>query len=157
MFTCMTKSPEQTSALAVAVGKRIREGTVLCMEGELGAGKTLFVQGMAATLGVESEVSSPTFNLMNIYEGICPILHFDLYRLETEEQLEDIGFFEYVEDPEGIVVVEWADKFPEALPEEYVTVKLERTSLEEERRITFSAIGERNEEFLKELEEFCQS
>lgn len=157
MFTCMTKSPEQTSALAVAVGKRIREGTVLCMEGELGAGKTLFVQGMAATLGVESEVSSPTFNLMNIYEGICPILHFDLYRLETEEQLEDIGFFEYVEDPEGIVVVEWADKFPEALPEEYVTVKLERTSLEEERRITFSAVGERNEEFLKELEEFCQS
>ena len=157
MFTCMTKSPEQTSALAVAVGKRIREGTVLCMEGELGAGKTLFVQGMAATLGVESEVSSPTFNLMNIYEGLCPILHFDLYRLETEEQLEDIGFFEYVEDPEGIVVIEWADKFPEALPEEYVTVKLERTNLEEERRITFSAVGERNEEFLKELEEFCQS
>ncbi len=157
MFTCITESPEQTSALAVAVGKRIREGTVLCLEGDLGAGKTLFVQALAATLGVESEVTSPTFNLMNIYEGICPILHFDLYRLETEEQLEDIGFFEYTEDPEGIVVIEWADKFPDALPEEYVTVRLERTENPDERCILFSCIGERNEEFLKELEESCQS
>ena len=94
---------------------------------------------------------------MNIYEGICPILHFDLYRLETEEQLEDIGFFEYTENPEGIVVIEWADKFPDALPEEYVTVRLERTENPDERCILFSCIGERNEEFLKELEESCQS
>ncbi|MBQ1511505.1 MAG: tRNA (adenosine(37)-N6)-threonylcarbamoyltransferase complex ATPase subunit type 1 TsaE [Selenomonadaceae bacterium] len=157
MFTCITESPEQTSDLAVAVGKRIREGTVLCLEGDLGAGKTLFVQALAATLGVESEVTSPTFNLMNIYEGICPILHFDLYRLESEEQLEDIGFFEYTEDPEGIVVIEWADKFPDALPEEYVTVRLERTENPDERCVLFSCIGERNEEFLKELEESCQS
>ena len=157
MFTCITESPEETSALAVMTGKKIREGTVLCMEGDLGAGKTLFVQSLAATLGVESEVTSPTFNLMNIYEGICPILHFDLYRLETEEELEDIGFFEYTEEPEGIVVIEWADKFPEALPEEYVAVRIERTERADERRITFSCVGERNEDFLEELEKLCQS
>ena len=157
MFTEMTYSPYETIRLAEKVGKRIREGTVLCLDGELGMGKTLFVQSLARTLGVESEVTSPTFNLMNIYEGICPILHFDLYRLETEEQLEDIGFFEYTENPEGIVVIEWADKFPDALPEEYVTVRLERTENPDERCVLFSCIGERNEEFLKELEESCQS
>lgn len=62
-------------------------------------------------------MTSPTFNLMNVYEGICPIYHFDLYRLETEEELEDIGFYEYTEDPEGIVVIEWPDKFPQCMPE----------------------------------------
>ena len=157
MFTRITESPEQTADLAVMVGKRIREGTIVCMEGDLGAGKTLFVRNLARPLGVEGEVTSPTFSLMNIYEGFCPILHFDLYRLETEEQLEDIGFFEYTEEPEGIVVIEWADKFPAAMPEDYVTVKLERTGKQEnERRITFSCVGERNKEFLEELEGFCQ-
>lgn len=156
MFTRITESPEQTAELAVMVGKKIREGTILCMEGDLGAGKTLFVQSLAATLGVEGEVTSPTFNLMNIYEGICPILHFDLYRLETVEQLEDIGFFEYTEDPEGIVVIEWADKFPEAMPEDHVAVKFERTEKAEERRISFSCAGERNRELLEELDGFCR-
>lgn len=101
MFTCTTNSPEETAHLAELVGQKIREGTVLCLEGDLGAGKTLFVQSLAHTLGVEGEVTSPTFNLMNVYEGICPIYHFDLYRLETEEELEDIGFYEYTEDPEA--------------------------------------------------------
>ena len=118
MFTEITHSPYETIRLAEKVGKRIREGTVLCLDGELGAGKTLFVQSMARTLGVEGEVTSPTFNLMNIYEGICPIFHFDLYRLNNEEELEDIGFYEYIEVSEGIVVIEWSDKFPDSLPEE---------------------------------------
>lgn len=75
MFTCTTNSPEETAHLAELVGQKIREGTVLCLEGDLGAGKTLFVQSLAHTLGVEGEVTSPTFNLMNVYEGICPIYH----------------------------------------------------------------------------------
>ena len=120
MFTCVTNSPEETAHLAELAGQKIREGTVLCLEGDLGAGKTLFVQSLARTLGVEGEVTSPTFNLMNIYEGICRIYHFDLYRLENETELEDIGFYEYTEEPEGIVVIEWPDKFPESLPDDYV-------------------------------------
>ena len=118
MFTCMTSSPEETGHLAELVGQKIREGTVLCLEGDLGAGKTLFVQSLAHTLGVEGDVTSPTFNLMNVYEGICRIYHFDLYRLETEEELDDIGFYEYTEEPEGLVVIEWPNKFPESLPED---------------------------------------
>ena len=111
---------------------------MLCLEGDLGVGKTLFVQSLAHTLGVEGEVTSPTFNLMNVYEGICPIYHFDLYRLETEEELEDIGFYEYTEDPEGIVV----------------EVRIEKSDDADGRRITFASIGERYQEFIKELESF---
>ena len=152
MFTCMTKSPAETAKLAELVGQTIHERTVLCLEGDLGAGKTLFVQSFARTLGVEGEVTSPTFNLMNIYEGICPIVHFDLYRLESEDDLEEIGFYEYTEDPDGIVVIEWADKFPESMPEEFVRVQIERTPVnEEERRFILTGIGERNEKFVKEL------
>ena len=158
MFTEMTHSPYETIRLAETVGKRIREGTVLCLEGELGAGKTLFVQSMARTLGVEGEVTSPTFNLMNIYEGICPIYHFDLYRLTREEELEDIGFYEYIEVSEGIVVIEWSDKFPDSMPEEYVRIRFERVEdAEQARKITFSCEGEENEDFLKELEHFVHT
>ncbi|SFT74907.1 tRNA threonylcarbamoyladenosine biosynthesis protein TsaE [Selenomonas sp. GACV-9] len=158
MFTCMTNSPEETVHLAELVGQKIREGTVLCLEGDLGAGKTLFVQSLARTLGVEGEVTSPTFNLMNVYEGICRIYHFDLYRLETEAELDDIGFYEYTEEPEGIVVIEWPDKFPESLPEDYVKVCIQRTGVTEEgRRLTFSSVGERNQEFIKELESFVHT
>lgn len=158
MFTCMTNSPEDTGHLAELVGQKIREGTVLCLEGDLGAGKTLFVQSLARTLGVEGDVTSPTFNLMNVYEGICRIYHFDLYRLETEEELEDIGFYEYTEEPEGIVVIEWPDKFPDSLPEDYVLVRISRTSeTGMERQLEFSSVGEKNEGFIKELETFVNS
>ena len=126
MFTHITQSAYETVTLASKVAQRIREGTVVCLEGGLGAGKTLFVQSMARTLGVQGEVTSPTFNLMNIYEGFCPIVHFDLYRLHTEDELEDIGFYEYTDFPEGIVFIEWGEKFPEALPENYVRIEIER-------------------------------
>ena len=154
MFTCTTNSPEETAHLAEMVGQKIREGTVLCLEGDLGVGKTLFVQSLAHTLGVEGEVTSPTFNLMNVYEGICPIYHFDLYRLETEEELEDIGFYEYTEDPEGIVVIEWSDKFPQCMPEDHVEVRIEKSDDADGRHITFASVGERYQEFIKELESF---
>ena len=85
---------------------------------------------------------------------LCPIYHFDLYRLETEEELEDIGFYEYTEDPEGIVVIEWSDKFPQCMPENHVEVRIEKSDDADGRRITFASIGERYQEFIKELESF---
>lgn len=158
MFTNITQSPYETVKLASKVAQRIREGTVVCLEGSLGAGKTLFVQSMARTLGVQGEVTSPTFNLMNIYEGFCPIVHFDLYRLQTEEELEDIGFYEYTDFPDGIVFIEWGEKFPESLPEDYFRIEIERIKeTRNMRRITFSCVGEEHLDFLKELEEFVTS
>ena len=149
MFTCTTNSPEETAHLAELVGQKIREGTVLCLEGDLGAGKTLFVQSLAHTLGVEGEVTSPTFNLMNVYEGICPIYHFDLYRLETEEELEDIGFDEYA-GGDGVTLIEWAELFSEQLPEEYlqITLRLDGAG----RRAVLEPKGARYEELLGEVE-----
>ena len=156
-FTRVTKSPAETEKLASLAGQRVREGTVISLLGELGMGKTLFVRSFAKTLGVEGAVTSPTFSLMNIYEGICPLFHFDLYRLEKEEDLEEIGFFEYVEEPLGIVLIEWADKFPEAMPEDYLTISFAPVPDNPQGRIiTFDCVGEENIELLKELDEFCQ-
>ena len=158
MFTHITQSPYGTVKLAEKVAQRVREGTVICLEGALGAGKTLFVQSMARTLGVQGEVTSPTFNLMNIYEGFCQIVHFDLYRLQNEEELEDIGFYEYTDFPDGIVFIEWAEKFPDALPDDYVKIEIERIKdARNMRRINFSCVGEEHKEFIKELEEFVST
>ena len=158
MFTHITQSPYGTVRLAEKIAQRIREGTVVCLEGDLGAGKTLIVQSMARTLGVQGEVTSPTFNLMNIYEGFCPIVHFDLYRLTSEDELEDIGFYDYTDFPDGIVFIEWAEKFPNALPENYVLIAIEKLKdARNMRRINVSCVGEEHEDFIDELEEFVHS
>ena len=157
MFTRITKSAAETAQLAQMVGKKIHEGTVVCLDGDLGAGKTLFVQNVAKILGIEEGVTSPTFNLMNVYEGICRVYHFDLYRLETAEELEDIGFYEYTEEPDGIVFIEWSDKFPEELPDDYIAIRFERTNgAASERKITFRAVGEEFEDDVKEMDTFCR-
>ena len=150
MLTCVTHSPEETAHLAGTIGKIIREGTVICLDGELGVGKTLFVRALARTLGVESDVTSPTFNLMNIYEAACPIVHFDLYRITSEEELEDIGFYEYAEATEGIVLIEWAEKFPDAMPADHLSVRIEALH-DEERQFTFVAKGKKSRALLEEV------
>ena len=136
-FTVVTRSPEETAALAERLGAAAEAGTVLCLVGDLGAGKTLFTQGFARGLGVTGEVTSPTFALMNQYNGRLPVSHFDLYRLEREEELDDIGFYEYAEDDRGVVLIEWADKFPDALPEPHIRLEIERGETENERRLAF--------------------
>jgi len=151
MLTCITQSPEETAHLAGTIGKIIREGTVICLDGELGVGKTLFVRALARTLGVESDVTSPTFNLMNIYEAACPIVHFDLYRLNTEEELEDIGFYEYAEAQEGIVLIEWAEKFPDAMPADRPTGR-GRAGSAGGGGVSIDAVGEKSTALLKELD-----
>ena len=150
MLTCITHSPEETAHLAGTIGKIIHEGTVIYLDGELGVGKTLFVRALARTLGVESDVTSPTFNLMNIYEGVCPIVHFDLYRIASEEELEDIGFYEYAEASEGIILIEWAEKFPDAMPEDRLQVRIDALD-GEDRQFTFAAEGEKSRCLLGEL------
>ena len=150
MLTCITHSPEETAHLAGTIGKIIHEGTVICLDGELGVGKTLFVRALARTLGVESDVTSPTFNLMNIYEAACPIVHFDLYRITSEEELEDIGFYEYAEATEGIVLIEWAEKFLDAMPADHLSVRIEALN-DEERQFTFVAKGKKSRALLEEL------
>ena len=155
MFERETNSPEETAELAVRLAEGLTAGTVICLEGDLGAGKTLFVKSLAGAIGVRGEVTSPTFNLLNIYEGgRFPVYHFDLYRLESEDELEEIGFYEYSAVPDGLVLIEWADKFPEVLPEDYIRLKIGRLEGDSRRRLTFSAAGEAAG-LLKELEKNC--
>lgn len=106
-----TASPEETWKLAQRLGTLLRGKEVLCLSGDLGAGKTLFSQGLASGLGVAEDVTSPTFTLMNVYQsGKGEMYHFDLYRLEDASQLWDIDFYTYVEG-RGIALIEWPDAF----------------------------------------------
>ncbi|HPM41987.1 MAG TPA: tRNA (adenosine(37)-N6)-threonylcarbamoyltransferase complex ATPase subunit type 1 TsaE [bacterium] len=114
-----TRSPEETFELARAFAAKLMRGDVLSLKGELGAGKTRFVQGLAAGLGVPAEtyVRSPSFVLMNEYPGgRLPLYHFDFYRLVSAGELSDLGLEEYFYG-DGVTAVEWADRFPGAMPE----------------------------------------
>ena len=157
MFKFKSDAPARTAELARRLAGVLRPGTVICLDGDLGAGKTLFVQNLAASLGVQGEVTSPTFNLMNLYEdGSLPLVHFDLYRLEQEYELDEIGFYDYVENPDGLVLIEWAEKFPECLPEDHIALQIQRTDVENERVLVFSLAGSALQDVYKEMEKLCQ-
>jgi len=114
---CLTVQAEETRALGARLGRRARVGDIVACRGALGAGKTTFVQGFAEGLEVGSEnyVRSPTFALVHAYYGRTPLYHFDFYRLSSCTEVQDIGFEEYL-DAGGVVIIEWADKFPTILP-----------------------------------------
>ena len=157
MFKFKSDAPARTAELARRLAGVLRPGTVICLDGDLGAGKTLFVQNLAASLGVQEEVTSPTFNLMNLYEdGRLPLVHFDLYRLEQEYEVDEIGFYDYVENPDGLVLIEWAEKFPECLPEDHIALQIQRTDVENERVLVFSLAGSALQDVYKEMEKLCQ-
>ena len=156
MFEYKSISPEKTAMLAAQIADIIKPGTVICLNGDLGAGKTLFVQSLARALGVQGDVTSPTFNLMNIYEGKMKIFHFDLYRLEQEYELEEIGFYDYVEEPDGLVLIEWAEKFADCLPDDYISLEIQRAEQENQRLIKFELAGKNLENVYKEMESLCQ-
>ena len=109
-------SPEETRVAGFELARSAVPGTVLALHGDLGAGKTELVKGLAAGLGSDDAVSSPTFTLVHEYRGgRLPLFHFDWYRLERVEELEGTGYYDYL-DQRGVTVIEWAAKFPSELP-----------------------------------------
>ncbi len=135
-----TASVAETQQVAAALASVVSAGAVVALDGDLGAGKTHFTQGLAAALGISQPVTSPTFNLMVSYdEGRLPLYHFDLYRLEEPEQLDDLAFYETVEG-NGVSCIEWAAKFPEEIPEDRVEVFIKVLG-ENERLIQARALG----------------
>lgn len=112
MASTISKSPEETLTLGDQWGREARPGGVIALTGDLGAGKTQLVKGIARGLGVTDRVHSPTFTLVNEYEGgRLPLFHLDLYRLETREQIVGAGLEVYFDCPAGVVVVEWAERW----------------------------------------------
>lgn len=141
-----------TENLGKALGRHAVDGDVFCLTGDLGTGKTLLSRGVAEALGVASEdVTSPTFALMNVYQGSeLEVRHFDLYRLNRAEELEDIGFDEYA-GGDGVTLIEWAELFSEQLPEEYLQITLLLDG--EGRKAVLQPRGARYEKLLEEVKQ----
>jgi tRNA threonylcarbamoyladenosine biosynthesis protein TsaE len=124
--TYNSSGPEETAAIALRVAAELSSGDVIALIGPLGAGKTVFVKGLAKALGLsEDDATSPTFTLINEYEGSIPLYHVDLYRLNRPEEIEELGLHEYFDGP-GIVAVEWAERASRLLPPGTLTVVFER-------------------------------
>ena len=121
----LSHSPEDTEDIGARLAQRLGPGAVVAFTGDLGAGKTAFTRGLAAGLGCRGRVTSPTFTIVNEYDGPIPLFHFDMYRLGSEEELFDIGWEDYLARP-GICAVEWSEQVADALPEDAVTVTLSR-------------------------------
>lgn len=127
-------SREETLQIACKIGSMASRGDIITLSGELGAGKTVFAQGIAAGMGIDEYITSPTFSLMEVHEGTMPLYHFDLYRIENPSELNELFFEEYWEG-DGVSVIEWPERAAGKLPERVISVTIEYTG-PENRRIT---------------------
>ncbi len=127
----LSKGPEETRAFGKHLAKALKKGDIICLFGDLGSGKTTLIKGIAEGLNIDpKKVNSPTFVLMNIYQGRLPLFHFDLYRLEDLHGISSIGYDEFLYG-DGISVIEWADRLGEFLPEEYLKIEMKHKKLDE--------------------------
>ena len=138
----ISHSEAETEALGEKLARSLPErGAVIAMYGELGAGKTAFVRGLARGLEVDGTVTSPTFTIVNEYEGRTPLFHFDMYRLGSSDELFDIGWDDYLARG-GVCAVEWSERVSDALPEDTIFVDIARTDEHEDWR-TITVTGGR--------------
>lgn len=152
MYTYTSNSELDTINLAQKIATKLTKKDILVLTGDLGAGKTKFTQGILEYFGLGNEISSPTFTIVNEYAlPLCPLYHFDVYRLQSIDEFYAIGGEEYFEN--GICIVEWGEMIQEALPNNYLQIKFERT-LENEavRVLNFTPFGKVNPELLDLLE-----
>ena len=149
-YTITTSSLDETRRLGERLGRLLKEGDIICLHGELGAGKTSFTQGIAKGMGVaKAFITSPTFVIANEYKGRLALYHIDLYRLNNIAEIEDIGLSEYLKG-EAVTVIEWAEKAEGLLSEDRLSVYLESLG-GDKRRLSFKATGKRYEEIIKGL------
>lgn len=131
----LSHSPEETEHIGEMLGKRLSGGTVLALRGGLGMGKTAFTRGLARGLGYTGRVTSPTFTIVNEYDGATPLFHFDMYRLDGEDDLFDIGWDDYLARG-GVCAVEWSERIDSALPPDTLTVSIARGERDNDRIIS---------------------
>jgi tRNA threonylcarbamoyladenosine biosynthesis protein TsaE len=137
-----TRSPEETYELGRKIGLQARTGQVYTLTGDLGVGKTVFTQGVAAGLGITEPVSSPTFTIVQVYEeGRLPFYHFDVYRIGDIEEMEEIGYDDYFFG-KGICLIEWAELIEEILPDDRISITIEKDLAQgfDYRRITVEGL-----------------
>jgi len=137
--TITARGAAETQSVAAALGRMLRVGDIVVLSGDLGAGKTTFVQGVARALGVEEPVTSPTFTIVQEYDASVPIAHVDVYRLHHIQELHDFGFEELLED--RVVLIEWGEMVTPVLPRDRVDVHLQMDDDPDTRLITIDAHG----------------
>jgi tRNA threonylcarbamoyladenosine biosynthesis protein TsaE len=146
-LTLFSLSPQETHHMGECLGESLSAGRLVALSGDLGAGKTCLVQGIARGLKVQNRyITSPTFTIINEYKGTVPVYHFDVYRLSGPQEMEDLGYEEYFYG-EGVTLVEWAEKIEKILPEDHVKITLEHQG-PEIRKLTFSACGKESRKIL---------
>lgn len=128
----ITESPAQTEELGRRIAQRLRGGEVLALFGGMGMGKTALTRGIAQGLGITDGVSSPTFAIVNEYKGRLTVYHFDMFRVESWEDLESTGFFDYL-DTGAVLVIEWSENIEAALPPDAATISISIGKNEQER------------------------
>ena len=131
----ITANREETVHLGIKLGRVLKNNSVVCITGDLGAGKTVISSGIAEGLGVETEgyITSPTFTLVNEYEGRLPLFHFDVYRVHDPDELYEIGFSEYF-NRGGVVLIEWANLIEEILPKDRIDIVINKLEKEKDKR-----------------------
>lgn len=133
----LSHSPEETEHIGEMLGRRLRPGTVVAYRGGLGMGKTAFTRGLARGLGCAGRVTSPTFTIVNEYDGTTSLFHFDMYRLGSSDELFDIGWEDYLTRG-GVCAVEWSERVDDAMPADTLWVDIARGTDESDRIITIS-------------------
>lgn len=141
---------EETREFGIKMGKLLEAGDIVCLNGQLGMGKTTMTKSIGLGLDVDEYITSPTFTLINEYKGRVQLYHFDVYRLENLEEVYDLGFDEYFFG-NGVCIIEWAEKIDKIVPKERIVIDIEAGKDENERVFYISGFGQRYEEVLKEL------
>ena len=122
-----TFSAQETFEIGKRIGESAQPGSVFTLIGDLGVGKTVLTQGVARGLGINGPVSSPTFTILQIYdEGRIPFYHFDVYRVGSEDEMEEIGFFDKIDNGDGVTLIEWAIRIEDLIPENAVWITIEK-------------------------------
>lgn len=144
----MTKNPEETRKLGEKCSRLVVPGDLFALYGELGVGKTCFIQGVSRGLKVKEGVTSPSFTLINEYQGKIPIYHFDLFRLNNMEEFLDLGYEEYFYG-QGLTVIEWAEKIEHLLPPHHLKIEIKFSNYHQ-RKISFKSSDEKYQILQKE-------
>lgn len=136
----ITTSPDETRIVGASLAPTLLPGDVISLSGDLGAGKTVFVQGLATALGVDSGVTSPTFTIVHEYEGRYPIIHMDVYRLDSFQEVLDLGFEELL-DPQAVLLVEWGEAVTPLFPRSFLEIEIRQLPEADHRQFVFRPRG----------------
>ncbi|MGA9047870.1 MAG: tRNA (adenosine(37)-N6)-threonylcarbamoyltransferase complex ATPase subunit type 1 TsaE [Dehalococcoidia bacterium] len=150
-FTLISRSPKETRKLGTVIGKLAQGGDIFLLSGNLGAGKTCLIQGIAFGLGVKEYACSPSFMIAREYHGRLMVYHLDLYRLDHIEEIFDLGLDEYFRE-DAVCAIEWAEKGSDALPGDTLAIEMEHVG-EDSRRVSFVPRGPRYAGLVKKLKE----